>query len=781
MRKHRVNSIAIAVMLLNSVALAGEESSQSLPVQTFLAQNCVDCHSGEAPEGNLDLKTLSTNLEDAEVRRRWVYLHDRVANGEMPPKTADQPDESSKSSFLAALGKELTRADLSNREVILRRLNRNEYENTVRDLFGIYVDLQTVLPDDSAEQGFDTIGSSLSLSTEQMVTYIEASDLVLDQVFGPPQAPRRIDKTLNMKDLRSNTTADKILEDGVLLFSGAKSLPMYGASVSVPGLYRVRVDVKAVQSDHPVFMRVDGGVTGRVPAHVAGFFEVPPDELTTIELTDRAVENSDTFAFALVDGFPWWQVGDEYEGVGLFFGEVSIEGPLEEWPRQSRANLLGGIDPSQGTIDEIRSILSRVMPQAFRRATDDAQLAPYLSLAQQAFDEGLSFEKALRRSLKGVLCAPEFLFLEEPLDRNTESPSIDDFALASRLSYFLWSSLPDRELFDLAEHGELHKSEVLHDQVERMLRDPKSQRFVENFTDQWLKLRDIDFTVPNDQLYPEYNRLLRQSMLDETRAFFREILDNDLPVQNFVDSDFAMLNQPLAEFYGIEGIKGLDIRRVELPDDCLRGGVLTQASVLKVSADGTRTSPVLRGAWILENLFGTPSPPPPPTIAAIEPDIRGATTIREQLAKHRDDQSCNRCHQKIDPPGFALESFDVIGGQRDWYRTAQAGKYLQIPRHPQAPKHYVRYRQGPDVDASGTMPDGSTFTGIRDYKHLLLADETIMARPLTRLLLTYSLGRNLGFSDRPEVEQIVSSVKNQNYGLRSIIHEVVASPTFRQP
>jgi hypothetical protein len=432
-------------------------------------------------------------------------------------------------------------------------------------------------------------------------------------------------------------------------------------------------------------------------------------------------------------------------------------------------------------LDDVRMILQRILPRAFRRSTDETQLEPYLALARQALDEGLSFEMALRRSLKGVLCAPEFLFMEEALVESKGSPLIDDFALSSRLSYFLWSSLPDGELFDLAERGELHKPDVLHTQVERMLEDPKSERFVENFTDQWLKLRDIDFTVPNNRLYPEYNQLLRQSMLDETHAFFREILKRDLSVRSFIDSDFAMLNRPLADFYGIGGVRGLDMQRVKLPADSLRGGVLTQASVLKVSADGTRTSPVLRGAWILENLFGTPSPPPPPTVGTIEPDIRGATTIREQLARHRNDASCSRCHSKIDPPGFALERFDVIGGERTWYRTAQQGKYLDIPLHPQAPQQHVRYRQGPDVDASGTLPDGREFAGIRDFKQLLLEDEAILARPLTRLLLTYSLGRNLGFSDRPEVERIVNKVKDNDYGLRSIIHEVVASQTFRQP
>ncbi len=780
-------------MSLASAGVARGESQIRSQLGPFLAQHCFDCHAGDTPEAGLDLKAVSTDLADVEVRRRWVYLYDRVANGEMPPKSEPRPVEESKAMFLQSLGDALTCADLAGRGVVLRRLNRNEYENTVRDLFGIHVDVQSLLPSDSAEQGFDTIASDLSVSAEQMVLYIEAADLVLDKVFGPPRAPRRIHETVNMKDTRARETADRVLPDGAVLFSGAKSLPVYEASVPGPGVYHLKVRVKAIQSDRPVVMRVDGGVTGRIPGHTAGFFEVPPEKMTTIELTDRAVEQSDTFAFALVGGFPWWSVNaDEYKGPGLFIGDVEIDGPLEEWPRPSRRQLLGDVDPAKGTLDDIHAILLRVLPRAFRRSTDEAAVSPYVELARQALDEGLSFEKALRRGLKGVLCAPQFLFMAERLDGRlslressatfaVRKATIDDFALASRLSYFLWSSLPDQELHALAGRGELHNPDVLRAQVERMLGDPKSQRFVDRFTGQWLKLRDIDFTVPDQRLYPEYDQLLRQSMLDETHAFFREILDRDHSVQSFLDSDFLMINQPLAEFYGIDGVRGLRIRRVELPSDSVRGGVLTQASVLKVSADGTRTSPVLRGAWILKNLYGTPSPPPPPTIAAIEPDIRGATTIREQLAKHRSHQSCNRCHRKIDPPGFALENFDVIGGWRDWYRTAQNGKYVNRLLHPQAPNQHVRYQQGPDVDASGTMPDGRKFADIREYKRLLLEDETAMPRSLTRLLLEYSLGRRMGFSDRPEVERIVAAAKTKNDGLRSLIYEVVQSETFRSP
>ena len=277
------------------------------------------------------------DLADADVRRRWVYLFDRVVKGEMPPKSADRPDAATKSAFLRSLGDSLTCADLVDREVILRRLNRNEYENTVRDLFGIHVDVQAVLPDDSAEQGFDTIGSDLSVSAEQIVTYIESADLVLDQVFGAAGPPKRIDETVNIRELRSKTTADRILPDGVVLFSGAKHLPLYGVSVPEPGVYRLRVQANAIQSDRSVVMQVDGGVTGRIPGHVAGFFEVPPGQVVTIELTDRSVENHDTFSFGLVGGYPWWKVnGDEYKGVGLFLGDIEIEGPLEEWPPRLR-------------------------------------------------------------------------------------------------------------------------------------------------------------------------------------------------------------------------------------------------------------------------------------------------------------------------------------------------------------------------------------------------------------------------------------------------------------
>jgi hypothetical protein len=779
--RHTVGFMLVGVVFFSCLKGVDAQNTLDRQLAEFLKEHCFNCHSGDSVEGNLNLDSYATDLTDAEVRRRWVFLHDRVAQGEMPPKAADQPAAGIRARFLKGLSDSLHRADLANREVVLRRLNRNEYTNTVRDLFDISVDVSRTLTDDSTESGFDNNGATLSLSAEQVALYLEAADLVLDQVFGPSRSPRTIDRTANFATLpRGAGESERKLEDGVVLFSGAKFLPMYDVSVPAPGLYRVRMKIRAEQSDLPVVMHVRGGNTGQIAAHTAGFFEATPDKVTTIEFTDRAPERSDSFAIGLTGGYPYWSVKpEEYQGPGLFIGDISIEGPIDEWTA-SRRHLLGDVDPERGTLSDVRTVLLKLLPSAFRRSVNDAEVAPYVALAKQAMDQGKDFEPALRVALKGVLCAPEFLYLEERLEDDSKTV-VDDHSLASRLSYFLWSSQPDEELLTLAARRELRKPTVLRAQVQRMLADSKSQRFVENFTGQWLRVRDIDFTVPERRLYPEYNELLRRSMIDETRAFFREILDHDLSVQNFVDSDFLTINGPLAEFYGIDGVEGLETRRIPRPKGSVRGGVLTQASVLKVSADGTRTSPVLRGVWILNHLFGTPSPPPPPSVAAVEPDVRGATTIREVLAKHRADQSCNRCHRKIDPPGFALESFDVLGAHRDWYRTRdRSGKYVKRTLHPHAPTS-VQYRQGPDVDSSGVMPDGRPFADVREYKLLLLEDETAMARSLTRLLLGYSLGRQSGFSDRGEVENILTRVKVDDFGLRSIIDEIVTSKTFRSP
>jgi hypothetical protein len=380
---------------------------------------------------------------------------------------------------------------------------------------------------------------------------------------------------------------------------------------------------------------------------------------------------------------------------------------------------------------------------------------------------GYSFELAVRAALKGVLMSPEFLFLHETPGK------LDDFALASRLSYFVWSSPPDDELLKLATDAKLGTPGELRRQVERMLNDPKAANFTENFVGQWLGLREIDFTEPSNRLYPEFDHLLKVSMIREAELFFDEVLKHDLSVANFVASDFSMLNGRLAKHYGIPGVDGWEFQKVKLPAESHRGGVLTMAAVLKVTANGTTTSPVVRGNWVLDRLLGAPAPPPPNDVPAIDPDIRGATTIREQLAKHRADAACARCHAKIDPPGFALESFDCIGGWRDNYRVTGNGKPVVIGGR------QMQYREGKAVDPSDVMADGRPFKNVDEFKQLLLTDKDRLARALAAKLTTYATGAAPTPVDRAALDSMVAKVRDKNYGLRSLIHEVVQSDLFR--
>jgi hypothetical protein len=389
----------------------------------------------------------------------------------------------------------------------------------------------------------------------------------------------------------------------------------------------------------------------------------------------------------------------------------------------------------------------------------------------------MPFAEAMVLGYKAVLCSPHFLFLVEPIDesRGERRAELDDHAVAARLSYFLWSTMPDRELRDLAVKQELRKPAVLRAQVERLLNDRRAHRFTANFAGQWLDLRRINATSPDPQLYGEFDDFLFWSMPRETERFFEEVLRHDLSLIDFVDSDWTFLNQRLAQHYGIPGIFGGELHKVQLPPGSHRGGVLTQASILKVTADGTRTSPVLRGKWVLERIVGQPPAPPPPDIPALEPDIRGATTIRQQLDQHRNTPACASCHRHIDPPGFALESFDVIGGWRDFYRASRPVRrgLVELANYPGR-----QVFRGPDVELGGTTPDGRSFQTIDDYKRLLLADKDQLARNLARKLIIYATGADIQFADREVVEQLVTRCRVRNYGLRSLVHEVVQSRVF---
>ncbi|MCP4885401.1 MAG: DUF1592 domain-containing protein, partial [Planctomycetaceae bacterium] len=485
-----------------------------------------------------------------------------------------------------------------------------------------------------------------------------------------------------------------------------------------------------------------------------------------------------------------------YEGPGMVLQWLEVEGPLlDSWPPPSYRRLLGDLPQQQISGDSERfevvseqplkdaeRILREFSRRAFRRATTESEVQLLLSLVQEKLRQGASFEQALRVGLKSVLVSPHFLFLNEQIRPassgvairdSKRSRKLDDFSLASRLSYFFWSSMPDEELLLLAERGKLSQPDVLREQVERVLQDEKAKAFTEHFAGQWLGLREIDATLPDRQLYPEYDKLLRQSMLKEVYLFFDEVLKNDLSVSNFVDSEFSFLNGRLAEHYGVPGVQGLEFRKIDLPEDSPRGGVMTMAAILKITANGTTTSPIVRGAWVLDSMLGTPPPRPPAGIEAVEPDIRGATTIREQLAKHRHVDKCATCHVLIDPPGFALENFDVIGGWRNHYRSIGEGTPVQVNGN------RMRYKHGPPVDPTGVLSDGQRFDNIGQYKRLLLADKDQITRALTAKLLTYATGVAPTPADRTEIESIVQTVRSHGYGFRTLLHALIQSEIFR--
>jgi len=469
---------------------------------------------------------------------------------------------------------------------------------------------------------------------------------------------------------------------------------------------------------------------------------------------------------------------------GVAFHWLEVEGPIyDEWPTQGHRLMFadlpvkekanGGVDViSQNPRADTRRLLRGFLQRAYRRPVEEADVRRFAKLADTAMQSGASFDKAMITAYSAVLCSPAFVMLEE------KPGTLDNYALAERLAYFLWNSEPDATLRQLAKQGTLHNSGVLRAQMERMLGDPRAQRFIDAFLDYWLDLRKINNTSADEVLYPDYylDDFLVESAGAETRAFFTQLLRGDLPARNLVASDFVTVNERLAALYGLPGVEGSTIRRVALPPESVRGGLLTQAGVLKVTANGTTTSPVLRGVWIMERILGKVVPQPA-AVPAVEPDTRGATTIRAQLDKHRTQPSCNVCHAKIDPAGFALESFDVFGGWRTHYRALGEGE-RPAGRGKNGQPFVFHYAQ--PVDSTGVLPDGRRFQDVRELKRLLLQDERQIARNLVGQLIVFASGAPVRFGDRPKVEVILDHAQAKGYGVKSLVQGIIESEIFRK-
>lgn len=800
----------IFVVLLASILLrAPTSSSADTFVQTlnpFFAKYCAECHLDGAAEGGLDLSRVDDDLSDAAAMAKWIRIYDRVHIGEMPPKDAAQPTDQHRDAFTRILGKSLTEAHASAKGTVLRRLNRREYQNTMNDLFGTNLNLAAMLPEDGRSHEFDNVGESLSISLVQMQRYLDAADRVLDTaivntIAKPPSKTVRAsyadtegaEQWLGTKWLK--------LDDGAVAFFNQPGYP-YGmlreANVRDSGFYKIRVTGYAHQSDQPITFSL-GAITFARGAEqpTFGYYSMPPGEPKTIEIQAwiEARYMIQIEPYGLTDRYEIKNNGIEnYKGPGLAILHVEVEGPvIDEFPSRGHRLLFDGIDRreipprnpndrmkssyqpkfeivSEDPVADARRVLQRFAKQAFRRPVNDDKVTAYVDLFKSQLEEDATIEESLRTAVSGLLCSTDFIYFTEPPGK------LDDYALASRLSYFLTRSLPDETLLAAAKSGRLTSDPaMLREQTERLLNHPHADRFVEDFTDAWLDLRNIDFTSPDRLLFPEFEPFLQFSIIAESRAYFRELLSANLPVQNVVKSDFAMLNNRLAEHYEIDGVIGPEIRRVSLPADSPRGGILSQASILKVSANGTNTSPVVRGVWVMERILGQVPPPPPVGVAGVEPDTRGAQTLRELLDKHRNLDTCRSCHQMIDPPGFALESFNPVGGWRNRFRTTGEGEQVAL----EVRGNKVRYKLGLDVDASGSLADGREFSGFNEFRDLLGDQQDLLAQALATKLLTFATGREMGFSDRVEIERIVRESAAHDYGVRELIHLVVGSEIFQ--
>ena len=467
-----------------------------------------------------------------------------------------------------------------------------------------------------------------------------------------------------------------------------------------------------------------------------------------------------------------------------------IEGPLiEEWPPASHRRLFGDLplqpiennnDAAKSSLgyrvisetptEDARQLLASFMDAAYRRDLTERDFVIPTGLFEKRLTNGASFQDAMIAAYGAVLSSPSFTLVA------MQSGQLSTDALANRLSLFLWNSPTDRVLRDSLTDDILNDRDRYRDFVDQMLSDPRADRFIEHFLDHWLDLRNIGVTEPDENLYSGYSTWTLESMLLETRAFFKEMIRLDLPTRSVIDSDFLMLNGEMAELYGIEGPLGATVQRVALKGRSVRGGILTQASMLKVSANGTTTSPVVRGVFVMDRLLGDPPPPPPKAVAAVEPDLSGVTTIREQLARHRAERSCAACHREIDPPGFALESFDVMGRLRERYHSLDQGDPVVGINRRAKP---IKYKLGLVVDCSGKMADGRPFENVNQFRQLVLKDERAIARNLLERLIVYSTGHPVGISDRQHVEAILDTTAKSGYGLRSMIHGLVQSQMFR--
>lgn len=815
------------ILLVVTPVTAAERTTNDLP--SFLRMYCTGCHGEKVQKADRRFDELVTRLRsshadddqpDEQLQHAELLqeILDQLNLAAMPPEDAKQPDQKEVKEIVFSLTEMMAEAKAKLRgnagKVILRRLNRNEYRNTIRDLFQLPMvdfDPTTTFPADEVTDGFDNVGEGLVTSDYLLRNYLHAARQITDKVIQPGPRPTMIhfDSNTDLKSKSTPVTGDDVRivsatndkearKDAGRLFIkyrqplGLRQLDKR-KGVPADGEYVIRMSAQAVRrvsrysdedlrydSSEPMRLSIsiDSQALGGTAHRIIAEYVIPDDEV--VEIEHRVwLEQGFTFHVHWANGpngsfkrilrkvlpkynkdalYPMRNPPEMYLGSGpeLHVHDLEIEGPFyDSWPQPGFARFFPN-PPETPDADYLDASLLRLANAAYRRPVTRTELAPYLQLAHQQLDDQGDFWEAAKLGTRAILTSPNFLYLAETQPAPTDSSHISDHELATRLSYFLWSSMPDDELRALADRRVLKHPDILRQQVERMLSDGRVSALAENFVSQWLGLRKLGEMPPDPETNPAYYKdNLEKAMRQETNLFFRYILEKNRRLSDFIDSDYTFLNPALARHYGLPAATEETFRKVTLTADSHRGGLLGQASILTATSNGVESQPVVRGVWVLENLLGTPPSPPPPDIEPLEPDTRGVSTIRQLMEKHRNNATCYECHRKIDPFGLAMEHYDHVGRWRE------------------------RYAKRLPIDATAELADGTIIQGPEGIKRILKQNPEKFHQCLTEKLMVYALGRRLSFTDRDDVEGITAAIQNEGLGLRDLIHQVVNSEAFR--
>ena len=765
-------------------------------VQSFLKTRCLDCHEGPKADGGLDIAALRFDPEDPQGDARWTRIIERVEAGEMPPPEDAKIADSVRRSFVKAAGTWLRQAiqdrDETFGRVRARRLSPREVERSLHALLGIDIPLAKLVPVEGRPGGFTTVAQRQTMSHHHLERHLAMVDAGLDEAFrrafSPPDAyAKDFDaKGISRIDPKVRCREPEVLDGRAVVWSNGTTY--YGrlpaTTAPADGWYRFRLKVSALNppetggvwttvhtgpcvSNAPLLEYVTSFEAMPTPREIEFEAWLPRREMLEIRPGDVTLKRA-----SFADGQVGAGEGTPQNVPGIAMERLTMErfhrGPGDDGVRRL---LFGDVrfEPKDGggfrarpkmPAADVERLVRDFGRRAFRRPVEAVDLDPIVSLAKSVLDAGGTFDAALRAGYRAILCSPRFIYLAEGPGR------LDDHAIAARLSYFLTGAPPDADLVTLADAGKLHDSATLTAQADRLLGigggDRKAtRRFIEDFSAEWLDLDQIDFTEPDRKLFRDFDAIVQRSMLGETHAFLEEMLRENRSVSWLASADVTYLNSRLARFYGIPDVAGDELRRVKLPAGTHRGGVLSQGAILKVTANGNNTSPVIRGSWVSERLFGLPAHPPPSGVPAIEPDIRGAKTIREQLAQHRADSACASCHRLFDPIGFALENFDPSGKWRTQYIAIVDGKHTK----------------GQKIDAADVLANGRKFSGFDDFRALAAGEADLLTEAVAGQMLAYGTGATLSYADRKAVKEIASAARN-GHGLKSVVHAVVTHPTF---